>query len=494
MKTKTPISLVRQGNHCRVVSGNADLMQVSVGDLYLGGTFIVRNIRFRADGPQRIANRMQFWRHFVPRRHPDRADVRGVGTAQGLRVETRPDTRGGVADVQDVQEFVPDPDTGGWTIIHHCRLKMRRAMTAHELGLVRFPDPRGHERPWWEIDDPNFSGNYGPSVPMQQDWLGIYEPNCGPDTFRKHWRRQVEKFVYADRSGGISTIRFHRALTFSLSIQNRRALPFRPGGFAGVLHTDGWGTLYEFVDGVPTYGHLCEWGFDTHFYRAVPEVLRKGQVLEATCRIREVPPAVMKELLRGAKAVEPTAAEWKQTEELPVYEEPVNHFATSWRDDRARDAWAWSPGVGATWDRRVGRTQTGSLRLDVPRHIANDGASWRSARVGPTNFMNPFVPGARYRLRGYVKIRPTARSVPPCTPTISITLHQYGGPAMFAPEMKPNSTFTGRVAGPGKPGVWTKIETVTTPIDGNVMAATLGCQLAGDGTAWFDDIAFEKLD
>jgi len=53
--------------------------------------------------------------------------------------------------------------------------------------------------------------------------------------------------------------------------------------------------------------------------------------------------------------------------------------------------------------------------------------------------------------------------------------------------------FTGGVAGPVRPGVWTRIEVVTAPIAGNVMGVTLGCHLRGDGTAWFDEIAFEKL-
>jgi len=92
-----------------------------------------------------------------------------------------------------------------------------------------------------------------------------------------------------------------------------------------------------------------------------------------------------------------------------------------------------------------------------------------------------------------VKICPPAQSFASCSPSVSITLHQYAGPATFAPEMKPNPVFSGRASTPLKPGVWTKLEAVTPPIAGNVLGVTLGCHLDNDGTAWFDDIAFEKL-
>lgn len=492
------IELLSTGNHHRVLAGGAELMQVGVGDLYMAGSLSIRDIRFHPAHRLRIAGLMQFWRCFVPPRHPARVAVRGERTAHGLRLCFQPDTRGGVADVKDALEFLPAADSGGWMIEHRCRIVLRKRVQAREIGLVQFPLPNGRPALWWEIDDPNFDGNYGPSVPMKQDWLGVYEPNCGPDTFRKHWRRRVEKFVFQEPSGKVRTIRFHRGLLFSLTKHNRRALPFKRGGFASVLHSDGAGTLYEFVDGQPTFGHLCEWGFDTHFWRLLPGdpdtlVLPKGHVLEARYRIREVPPAAMRRILRGATPIEPTAQEWRQAD-VPIYEEPVNHFAVSWRDDRAADAWPWIPGVGATWDRRIGRTKPGSLRLDVPLHVMNEGAHWKSVRVGQTNFMNPLVPRARYRLSAYVMTQPSATSSKPSVPSISMTFHQYAGPATFSPEVLPNEVFTGTLRARIQPRRWTKIEAVSAPIRGNIMGVTLGYHLHGGGTAWSDDVVFEKVE
>jgi hypothetical protein len=352
MKDSLQIKLVRVGNDARVADGDSELLRIRGGDLYMGGAMIVGSVRFRANGALRIANLANPWRAFVPKGCPERVSVRGERTPQGLRVHLEPDTHGGVADVACHLEFIPDPASGGWMIEQHCKIVLRRSVRWKDIGVIVFPDENGRPSLWWEIDDPNFDGNYGPSVPMQNDWLGVYEPTCGPDTFRKAWRRKVESFFFRELSGRLRTIRFHRGLLFCLTKQNRRALPFQPKGFAGVRYTDGVGTLYEFVDGKPTFGHICEWGFDTHFWRRIagaPDmaVAPKGYTLEAKYRMRECSPQAMEKLLRRTQPIEPSQREW-QAADVPVYEEPVNHFATSWREDRAGDAWPWIPVAGAT--------------------------------------------------------------------------------------------------------------------------------------------------
>ena len=488
--------LVTVGGDSRVLAGDAELMRITVGDLYMGGTIIIGHIRFRPGGPLRIANLVNCWRSFVPKRHPEEAHVRAEQTEQGLRLHVEPDTRGGVADVENYFDFLPDPQAGGWMIEHRCRIILRRRVDLRQLGVIAFADERGHDAFWWEIDDPNFDGNYGPSVPMQNDWLGVYEPNCGPDTFRKHWRRQVETFIFSEPAGRVRTIRFHRGMLFCLSRHNQRALPL--GAWAGVRHRDGAGTLVEFSDGQPTFGHLCEWGFDTHFWRRIEArpgqpILPQGHQLQMTYRLRELPREAMDKRLHCARPIEPTEREWLGVANVPIYEEPVNHFATSWRDEKAGDAWPWIPGAGATWDRKVGRRRPGSLRLETPREALPTTASWESIRVGASNFMNPLVPGARYRLTGFVRVEPGDGPGLP-TPSLSIRFHKYAGPGTFAPEITPCEVVTSQGHARVKSRQWSLVEVLSPPVNGHVMGATLACHLHGRGVAWFDEIAFEKLD
>jgi hypothetical protein len=114
--------------------------------------------------------------------------------------------------------------------------------------------------------------------------------------------------------------------------------------------------------------------------------------------------------------------------------------------------------------------------------------------------MNPLVPNARYRLRGYVRVRPFKPCFIPVGPRLSITFHKYAGPGTYAPEIQPPEGFGGGVrevrnpmAMRWNPNRWYKIEVVSGPITGNVLSVTLGCHLSGHGEAWFDEIAFEKI-
>lgn len=499
MATDSSICLVSVGNDARVCAGDTELMKITIGDLYMGGEAIIGRIRFRSDGPLRIANLISPWLRFVPKRHPDQVRVSAEEIANGLRLHVAPDTRGGVADVEDSFDFLPDPQSGGWCIEHRCKIVLRRSIDVRQLGVVDMPDEHGRPGFYWEIDDPNFDGNYGPSVPMQNDWLGVYEPTCGPDTFRKHWRRKVERYLFCEPSGRVRSIRFHRGLLFCLPRQNGRALPIKAGGWAGVLHTDGAGTLYEFIDGEATFGHICEYFFDTHFWHRLAvdparPILPKGHTLRMAYRMREVPSEAMRKLVHNARPIEPTESEWRNHADVPIYEEPVNHFRTSWREDNAGDAWPWVPVAGATWDRKVGRRQPGSLCLERVCKYAEriSGGLWEVPRVGAHTLMNPLVPGARYRLSAFAR---TDRQIlpPRQTPALSITLHKYAGPATFAPEIQPAAVFMGQARAPFEPGRWAKIEVISGPINGHVMGATLGCHFRGEGTAWFDEVRFEKL-
>lgn len=491
-----------------VMDGEVSLMRFIHGDLYMAGQFAIQDVRFHRQGKSRIWNVKPCWLGFVPNRTPQRVRIVDEKTPRGLRVRIEP-TPTGPVDVEDVFEFIPDPDSGGWMIDHRCRLTFRQSVRAMGTGLMLMNNPKGEPTLYWEFDDPLPTNAVGPSVPMKEDWIGQYEPSVGPDTFRKHWRAGLDRYVFQDPSGKVRSIRFHRGLTSALLQYNRRAVQHKSGGFMALACTDGKGVLYEYLDKQPVCGHICEWGNDVHLWRPVPGdperlMLRKGHVLEAHYRMREISQARMKQILAKASPIVPTREEWSRVE-TPVYEEPVNHFRTAWRDDPTGSAYPWIPGFGATWDRKVGRTKPGSLKLASQRALYNDhngirAAAWNSSPVGPSTWMNPLVPNARYRLSGYVLVREDKRRFNPAGVSLSITFHKYAGPGTFSPEIKPAEVFGGGVTEGGnayarkwKPGKWYKIEAVSGPITGNVLSVTLGCHLWGDGEAWFDEIAFQKI-
>ena len=70
MNHNSSLRLVTVGNDTRVLDGAAELLRITVGDLYMGEAILVRLIRFRPDGPLRINNPINFWHNFVPPRRP----------------------------------------------------------------------------------------------------------------------------------------------------------------------------------------------------------------------------------------------------------------------------------------------------------------------------------------------------------------------------------------------------------------------------------------
>lgn len=497
------LRLVTDGNLARVVDGESELAEFANSDIFMAGKFLIRGLRFQPDGKRRISNLLMAWEDFVPVRHPQKADVQAETTTDGLKVLVKPDTQGGVADVEETLEWTPDRENTGWMVDRHCKIRMRTKVKPAEIArysVIKFPDPEGKSALWWQIDDPNFENNFGPAVPMRDDWIGNHEPYTGPDSFRRHWRKGVQLYFYQEPSGKLRTIRFHRGLTFCLTRQNRRAFPIRKGGGAGVLNSDGTGTLYEFTDRRQIYSHICEWGFDVHFFQKIgvnPQSLTvpEGHIFESTYRMREVNADKMKVLLQDAVPLEPSAEEWKLVENVPIYEEPVNHFRTSWKEDKSADAWAWAPGPGARWDRKVGKTKPGSLHLVVDQPVIREmtyPAYWVSPKIGPTNFMNPLVPRARYRFSGFVRGVSRAMHEGDFRVSLSVEFMTYAGPGTFAQRVLPAEVFTATLAETPKPGKWAPIEVVTGPINGNVLGVILKCELSGHGEAWFDELRFEK--
>jgi len=134
-----------------VVAGDVVLMRLRQADLFFAGQFMIEDVRFHPRSPARIRILNPCWLGIVPHTTPQRVRVLDEETHRGLRLRLEPESPRSV-HVDDIYEFLPDPESGGWMIDHDCRLTFRRATPAHELGLHVMLDPKGVPTMHWEFD------------------------------------------------------------------------------------------------------------------------------------------------------------------------------------------------------------------------------------------------------------------------------------------------------------------------------------------------------
>ena len=486
--------LVSDGSHHRVMDGPTQVMEIMNFEMFLSAQTILGGNVFRPGGPRRICNWVPFWEGWIPRGRETRVSVLEGQDSPRLKLLLQPDDRDGHAAVRSEITFGWDAALQSYTVEHEGWLTLRRAVTADDLGSL-YPHPLVEGgRAWvWQMDDPNYENNYGPSVPMQQDWYHQYEPQTGPDTFRKHWRRGVSHLLAEDLAGTLRTIAAHRGRLWAQPL-NFNLFPVKPGGRVGAQMTDGCGVIYEILTDGPAAAHICEWGFDHHYYQVLPEKnglpdLPAGSVLHCHYRITEWSAEDMAGLLSTAQPLAPDPDMLAQVQ-FPAYEEPVNYFQTSQTDDAAADAWNWVPGCGATWDRTTGRTCPGSLRLEVAS-ACEASAEWTMPYCGPGCFMNPFVPYSRYRLSGFVQVDNNGGHGPRATLGIAFRYHK--GPGTYGVYLPLESHFSPYAPEIARGG-WAPICVETPPINGYCSTAILTCRLEGRGVAWFDEVRLERID
>ncbi|HEY3397031.1 MAG TPA: hypothetical protein VGM19_05155 [Armatimonadota bacterium] len=480
--------LEQEGAHYRVLDGEQPVMEFRNHDMFMGGIFIMGGITFRPGGPRRICNMIPFWEGFIPARREVKVSVLEGQNSDRLHLLIQPDDEGGLAAVHGEITFTWDAELGSYAIEVQGRLELRQPLSEDcPGGLYPMPVAGGGTAWVWQMDDPNYENNYGPAVPMLQDWYNQGEPNTGVDTFRQNWSRAVTHLLSEDEEGTLRTIAAHRGRLFAQPL-NLQLFPVKPSGRTGALLKDGSAVIYQMLTDQPVSSHICEWGFDHHYYHTLPTVdLPAGHVLECHFRMTEWSPRAIQPLLALAVPLEP-APELLARLEVPIYEEPVCEFHTSWIDEKAADAFPWSPGRGASWDREVGHQKAGSLRLDQDS-IAGQAAEWRVTDVGPSDFMNPLVPGSRYRFSAWVRLE----DVPDCPrpyATLAVGFKYYKGPGTYSVPVPVEFTLSTPVRTRDE---WVQISVDTPPVDGYAGGTTLVCRLEGVGTAWFDEVRFERL-
>lgn len=488
--------LEQQGRYYRVMERDTQVMEFCNFDMFMAGYFIIGANVFCPGGPRRICNWIPFWQGFVPPRREVKISMLEGQESERLRIRLQPDDQACICSVRSEMTFTWDPEMGSYAVEHEGWLEFREEVTEDKVGGFHSNAVEGEDTPWhWQWDDPNYENNYGPSVPMQQDWYNQHEPHTGPDTFRAHWQRAVTHFICQEPSGKVRTIRAHRGMIHALP-QNINCMPLKPGGLVGVRTQDGCGVIYDLLTDQPANAQICGWGFDHHYRQPLPVKdglpdLGAGDVLHCHYCIREWPAEKMEQLLADAEPLEPPEEMWSQVD-LPIYEEPVCNFQTSWADPLVPDAWPWVPGRGATWDRETGHVSPGSLRLDRHGDFEAE-AEWTTGTtgVGPSFFGNPFIPGERYRLSAWVRVKQhPPYGVPPVR--LGVALHYFKGPSTYGKPL-PLETYWGEAVDRCRGEEWTHISVETPPIDGFCAYVTPLCRLTGPGTAWFDEVRFERI-
>jgi|GEM_PF-3370283 len=367
------------------------------------------------------------------------------------------------------------------------------------LNSYRMHHQDGRPGYFYQFADPVPAGGSGPAVPMQRDWLGFLEPYNGPDTFRKHWKRNYRSIIFENPDHTFSWSELNKIKWLHLTADNRRARPCASSGVFYLVKDSGDALEYH-VDAPSHYHHVCEWGMDFHCWADLAEFAKNSEIpgetqISCTTIARLVGQEIVSPILSSAKEIA-LSEEERAAADRPCYEEPENTFAVSALE--RPDGQYWEPtSEGCAWNRNDGY-EPGHGALVIENHYCTCG-SWEQRLLGPSNWGNPFVPGVRYRLSAWVRVK---RFLPDPSltfgPQVGVDFIQYNGPASGAtttaiecgwspPVINSESCLQNEIE-------WTRIEFVTPPCSNYVLRAVLKLRLSGRGKAFFSKVRWELAD
>lgn len=371
-------------------------------------------------------------------------------------------------------------------------------VTSSWIGFYRFPHQDGRPGLFLQYADPQPVNASGPAVPMTRDWLFQPEPYVGPDSYRLNWRRRYVAVIFQDPDGSFAWSDLNKTKWGHLSQDNRRARPCHPQGLQYLLQEDGSALEYR-CDAPSHYHHVCEWGMDFHYWMDVAPFLRgtiipAGTTFTCTTAVRLVGAEVTAPVLQQAREITLTPREFAFADK-PAYEEPENTFAVSALE--RLDAQVWYPqNEGCRWERSGGYRE-GTGCLVIHNDYGNIG-SWEQASLGPSQWGNPFLAGARYRLSAWVKVENFETDANQPGPQVGVTLCQYNGPAASTPPQLIDCGWSASPFNMETPIVdhldWTYIELTIPHCPSYVLNGVLKLRFIGRGTAYFSGVKWEMVE
>ncbi len=244
----------------------------------------------------------------------------------------------------------------------------------------------------------------------------------------------------------------------------------------------------KMVSGHTVFAGVCAYMWDTHFgYRVTSgeegRSLSPGETFRARFVLYSIDGIAGKSLLETART-----PDMKELETIPIITMPVNRFDTCLRDfdEPWFDYWPWSVEKhdGAdkctySLDRTRGFDDNYSLRID---HRDHGTSRWVATALGPAFGGSPFPENARYHLAAHVMTRRLEGQV-----SIALRFHHPGKGSVY--DMNDYETYRSRETVSADVD-WTTLEVFTPPITPAPDRVHLVLQLAGKGSAWFDNVEF----
>ncbi len=364
------------------------------------------------------------------------------------------------------------------------------------LRVYRFPHQDGRPGIFYQFCDPQPVWGSGPAVPMTHDWQWQFEPSVGPGAFRQHWRRRWVNLIFQNPDGSYSWSELNKTKWAHLTMDNRRARPCHPQGYLYLLKENGEALEYK-CDATSHYHHVCEWGMDFHFWCDLAPFL-KGTVLPAGTRltaattVRLVGSEVTAPILAEASKMDLTEREFAQAN-LPAYEEPENTFAVSALE--RLDAQCWTPtSEGCRWEKTGAHHGEGGC-LVIHNEYSNVG-SWEQSALGPQQWGNPFLAGARYRLSAWVRVE-NGDFDTQGGPDVGVEFMQSNGPAYVSSKEWVDCGWSDSLIRLDEPrpdmSSWHYVELITPPCPGFAIYGKLKLRLIGRGTAYFSNVRWEMV-
>jgi hypothetical protein len=409
---------------------DGDVILTFIDEHVMFRNFVISNLKCRPHGPVELIGLMptSFYGNKLLR-----CDVQcTVSSPHRIAVVLTPTKVDGGLDafVREVRriEITHQPESG----------RFRYQFTAdHEL----LQDIRGKEgvhvnpMPQWgkdnyavvEFDDPLLSGGVGPQVPMTQDWTGLPEPVLGADNYTTRWAKRYLSVAMQTVERGHQRIVFNRIVNGVQQFYNRHALKCVARTPYYYEKTDGRYLRYTPLFDHETGHHICEWGYDMHFYAMLPKagkgkLLAQGQKIRIQYEIEEVETSEVPEAFLKAPAAGLEPKE-KRLADQPIYEEPVCGFTASAIDHP--DAYGWRGTNGCTWNRTGGR-QAGFGALEIRNGRTPKASEWLFRHFGPSYGANPIPPASRFRVSAWVRADDIRKL------KLVFTTMQFNGSAMYS--------------------------------------------------------------
>lgn len=234
--------------------------------------------------------------------------------------------------------------------------------------------------------------------------------------FPGKWNKRWDMFVYDGIDGNIYQAPHHHLKAVNRSIR----IP--PGGRFALVYDEKCNPVLEIPDETADESFLgvCPWIHDIHLFRYVGDpskheevVLEEGTELPCHYRLYQLTPDEAKTMLSRSRPTPLTEYDNQFWRNLPPVLNPSTFDTVIDPHDSCRpgeiEPFPWQPyedgkfvGEGNTciWDRRIGRKDNFSVRLER----SEEGVSaWTTATIGPSFFAPPWPEGEEYEITAYVR-------------------------------------------------------------------------------------------